>query len=257
MIALLQCEPHPLDKTRNLDLMARAAAAAGRAGARLLCLPELFLTGYVVGPELAGHGETLDGPAVRRAAEIARDCGVALVFGMPERAGEALFNTALAIDAAGSIAGRYRKIHLFGPRESAVFDAGDAVTVVDLAGYRVGLAVCYDIEFPEMARALHRVGAQMICVPTANMLPYVSVPTTLVRARALENSVPVVYANLTGHVGDIVFTGDSAIVGFDGTDRARAGAAGEALLVCAAESLFPAGDADPLVSTQHADLRMG
>lgn len=256
MIALLQCAPAPLDAGANLELMARAGAAASAAGASLLCMPELFVTSYVVGPSLADHAEPLDGPSVRRACEIARANRLALVFGMAERDGDAIYNAAVAIDADGQVAGVYRKIHLFGPGEKAVFGPGTDVTVVELGGRKVGLAVCYDIEFPEIARALVRAGAAMICVPTANMHPYVSVPTTLVRARALENGVPVIYANHCGSVGDLAFTGDSAIVAFDGTDRARAGTHGEALLICEADSLFAVSPDDRMRSTQLADLRL-
>jgi predicted amidohydrolase len=256
MPALLQTAAVPGDKAANLATMRRAAAMAALAGAEVLVMPEMFLTGYNLGDRIAGLAEPLDGPSVAEARAIARQNGVALVFGMPEADGGRTFNTAVAIAADGRIAGRYRKIHLFGGEEPRLFAAGDTISVIPLGAFRVGLAVCYDIEFPEMARALVRAGADIVCVPTANMAPYVDVPTTLVRARALENGVPVVYANLVGREGDLVYTGLSAIVGFDGRDLARAGGEEEAFLACRS-SAVRRPDAHPLASTQLRDLRAG
>lgn len=256
MPALLQCRPAAADKDANLATMRRAAILAAGGGADVLVLPELFLTGYNLGSRLIGLAEPLDGPSLRAAADIARDAGVAIVFGMPERDGDSVYNTAVAVDRDGRLAGRYRKIHLFGGDEAAIFTPGEGVSVVRLGRHRVGLAVCYDIEFPEMTRALVAAGADLVCVPTANMAPYVEVPTTLVRARALENGVPVVYANLCGREGDLAYTGLSAIVGFDGRDIARAGSAGDAFL-CAAAAAVEVPDGHPLASTQRRDLRAG
>jgi len=255
MYALYQATARPGDTAHNLSLLERAAASAATSGARLLVLPELFLSGYRLDERLAVVAEPLDGPSVARLKEISARHELALVVGLPERADGRLYNAAVAIDARGHVAGRYRKIHLFGPDEPRFFTAGTEPCVVDLDGMRVGLAICYDIEFPEVARALVRAGAEMICVPTANMHPYVSVPTTLVRARALENGVPVIYANHCGSCGPLQFTGDSCIVAYDGNDRARAGD-GNAVLSCEAHDLFPRTESDPLRSTQLADLRL-
>ncbi len=85
------------------------------------------------------------------------------------------------------------------------------------------MTICYDIEFPESVRALARQEVKIVFNPTANMLPYVEVPKTLARARALENGVSVVYANLSGEENGLEYTGLSAIIGPDGLDLARAG----------------------------------
>jgi len=257
MFALYQGKARPGDIAANLSVVARTSAAAAAMGARLLVLPELFLSGYRLDERMKASAQPLDGSSVAALRKIAAASGVALIVGLPEQEGDLLFNTAVAIDASGQLVGAYRKIHLFGPDEAHWFTPGTEPRVVEIDGLRIGLAICYDIEFPEMARALVRAGAQMICVPTANMHPYVSVPTTLVRARALENGVPVIYANLCGSCGALDFTGDSCIVAYDGTDRARAGAAdSEALLLCQAESLFALSGDDPLRSTQSRDLRL-
>lgn len=256
MIAVFQDMPAAGLKLANINAIEGAAHAAAAAGSRLIVFPELFLTGYNIGQQaLHELAEPVDGPSVRAIADIARQHGIGIITGMPERNGDDVFNAAIAVDASGRIAGLYRKIHLFGPAERSAFTPGSEICVVELAGRRVGLAVCYDIEFPEMARALVRAGADLICAPTANMSPYWEVPTTLLRARALENGIPVAYANLVGDDGELTYTGMSCIVGADGRDVARAGAEGRALLCCSFGSVAAGGGCDQL-STQATDVRL-
>ncbi|MVA96211.1 carbon-nitrogen hydrolase [Nitratireductor sp. CAU 1489] len=254
MLALHQGLPTAGSKPANITTIERAARAAAAAGAGMITFPELFLTGYNIGrAALHDLAEAVDGPSVSAICEIARTNRIGIVFGMAERTGKQVFNTAVAIDDSGKPAGSYRKIHLFGAEEQRTFDAGGDVRVVAMCGWRVGLAICYDIEFPEMARALVKTGADLICVPTANMLPFTEVPTTLVRARALENGTSIIYANLSGSERDLVYTGMSCIVGPEGHDLARAGACGTALLCCSMPR-SDVGEAPP-PSTQLADLR--
>ena len=257
MPALLQALPKARDKSANIATVAKYARIAALVGAEFLCCPELFLTGYNLGADLRDLAEPLDGPSVERLRSIARVEGVGLIVGLPERDGARTYNSAVAIDADGAVVGVHRKIQLFGEVEPQIFTPGENLAVVRMGRRRIGLAICYDIEFPEISRGLARAGAEIICTPTANMAPYVEVTTTLVRARALENGVAVVYANMAGEDGDLEFIGSSAIVGFDGMDAARAGCRGERFLHAAAdEILAPAAD-HPLRSTQLRDLRRG
>lgn len=143
-------------------------------------------------------------------------------------------NSAVVVDAQGKLCGVYRKTHLIGPTEASLFRAGDGLCVAEAAGLRLGIVICYDIEFPEVARALVRAGAQMICIPTANMEPFREAPTTLLRARALENGVSFIYANHCGRETDVTYmfyTALSDIIRADGTDFARADAGSDMLLV--------------------------
>ena len=118
----------------------------------------------------------------------------------------------------------YRKTHLYGDVDRAQFVAGDALSeVFDFCGLRCALAICFDIEFPELARSLARRGAEVLLVPTANMHPYTGVATRLVPARAHENGLAIGYANFTGPDGMFDYCGLSCIVGPDGEDLARAG----------------------------------
>lgn len=231
-MALLQCTPGAPDTAEGLARLDAAAARAADAGAALLVTPEMFLTGYAIGADaVARLAEPTDGPTARAAAEIARRRGVALLYGRPERDGNAVYNAVRLVGSDGAGIAGYRKTHLFGAVDRAQFAAGAALSpVVEVAGVKVGLAICYDIEFPEVARGLALAGAEAILVPTANMLPFESVATRLVPARAEENTVFVAYANYVGREGDLRYCGLSCVAAPDGTDVARAGT-GEELLV--------------------------
>ena len=255
MPALLQALPKSGDKQANLGTIDRYASVAAATGAEFVCFPELFLTGYNLGAALRDLAEPVNGPSVCQMTYIARRHGVGLIVGMPERDGDRVFNSAVAVDRGGRLAGVCRKLQLFGTVEPEIFTPGESLTIVTMGQRRIGLIICFDVEFPELSRALARNGAEIICAPTANMHPYFEVPTTLVRARALENGIPFVYANLCGSEGDLTYTGLSGIVGFDGLDRARAGMVGEGFLHASFDNLAgPAGH--PLRSTQLRDLRL-
>jgi predicted amidohydrolase len=251
-IAVYQGSAVQCDKAANLQQIRRAAAAASAMGADVLVLPELFLTGYNIGQAVHELAESHDGPSLADIRQTAQHSGCALCVGFPERAGNKVFNSTALISSRGEQICVYRKIHLFGEQETALFSRGEELAVATLAGRHVGLAICYDIEFPEFARELKRRGAEAVLVPTANMEPYAEVPTTLVRARALENGVTVAYANHCGSENGMQFTGLSGITGPDGLDLARAGVNTEVLLVA---ELPPTASLGPL-SSQLADLRL-
>ena len=251
-IAVYQGSAVQRDKAANLQQIRRAAAAAGAMGADVLVLPELFLTGYNIGQAVHELAKSHDGPSLAAIRQTAQESGCALCVGFAERAGNKVFNSAALISSRGERICVYRKIHLFGEQETALFSRGEELAVAKLEDRHVGLAICYDIEFPEFARALKRQGAEAVLVPTANMEPYAEVPTTLVRARALENGVTVAYANHCGSENSMEFTGLSCITGPDGLDLARAGVNTEVLLVA---ELPVTASLGPL-SSQLADLRL-
>lgn len=223
-IAVLQTPSASLDRLREV-----ARTAADR-GARLLITPEMFTTGYNV-PGVVEKAQRADGPWLDRVAEIARITGVAILYGFPERDGGEIFNTAQLVDRDGSVLAKHRKSHLFGDLDTTRFTAGAGdLAIVDLDGVRVGILVCYDIEFPEAVRSLALAGADLIAVPTALMRPYEVVARTIVPARAYENQVYVAYANRSGHETELAYCGESCVVGPDGADVARAGSGDQLLL---------------------------
>ncbi|PPB48013.1 carbon-nitrogen hydrolase [Arthrobacter pityocampae] len=220
------------ENLRRLDGFAARAAAQG---AEILVTPELFATGYA--PAVAAES---DGAAIRDAlACIARRYGIALVGSSVEATPDARHITASLFDHQGAELTRYRKSHLFGAEEQAVFAPGnERPEVLRLLGMSVALGICYDVEFPEFVRSAAGRGTDLLLIPTAvpatgdvgNRPPAHTynaerISTLLVPARALENGVYIAYANHTAPG----FTGLSCIVSPYGTFLGLAGD-GEELL---------------------------
>ena len=230
-VALYQCPPLPLDPAANLQRLHQLAMEA--KGADLLVLPEMFMTGYNIGAEAVSTlAEVYNGEWAQQIGRIAKTAGLAIVYGYPERTADGqIYNAVQLIDSHGERRCNYRKTHLFGDLDRSMFSAGgDEVPVVELNGWKLGFLICYDLEFPENARRLALAGAELILVPTANMIPFDFVADVTVRARAFENQCYVAYANYCGHEGDIHYCGQSSIAAPDGSRIAQAGL-DEALIV--------------------------
>ena len=211
-IALVQSRPEDGDKARNLAAAGEAVAAAARAGAHLVVLPEYVLAGFPA-ERMAELAEPLDGPSVAAFRRMAGEAGVALVAGLPRRgdAGD-VFDTTIVIAPDGALLSAYDKTHLY-DREQAVFARGAALEPpFAFRGVRCGVLCCFDIEFPEAARTLALRGAQCLLVPSANMQPWGGHHRAFVRARALENHSFVAYANAVGAASGSVFEGESCLV---------------------------------------------
>lgn len=186
----------------NFERAQRLIAEAAGRGARLIALPEYF---FCLGPPAAivAQAQDLDGPLVQAFQAQARHLGIYLLMGtIPERSPEPgkVYNTAILLGPGGDILGRYRKLHLFNIdipgkvsfREADHILAGDDLVAVTLAeaDWTVGLAICYDLRFPELFRALVDRGAEIILVPAAfSQVTGKDHWETLLRARAIENQV--------------------------------------------------------------------
>lgn len=205
-VAAVQLTSTP-DRDRNLTVAGSFVDGAVAAGAELVALPELF-NGWGSSAELRAGAEPLTGRSIEWARERAARHGIWLLAGsIVERGGDGLSNTSCLIGPDGEIAAAYRKVHLFDVdvlgvthRESDTVEAGDEVVVADAGPLRVGLAVCYDLRFPELFRAQTLAGA------TAVLLPSAFTAATgrdhwdpLVRARAIENQVFVIAPDQCGH----------------------------------------------------------
>lgn len=228
-LALVQ-KASGLDPQQNRDALA-AVRGLAEAGAQLVVFPEVFSRDFgSPGSDVSEFAEKTDGPFVNRMAELADECGVTVVAGMLEVSGdpERPYNTLAVVDRTG-LRASYRKIHLydsFGYKESDRLLPGPLEPVsLDVDGLRVGLMTCYDLRFPELARTLVAQGAELLVVPAA----WVAGPRkvehwrTLVRARAIENTVYVAAAGqpgprYSGHSMVVAPTGD--LVGEAGADDA-------------------------------------
>ncbi len=180
----------------NLERVRAAVATAAEQGAELAVFPEATMIRF--GSDLRAAAEPLDGPFGSGLAATAKDSGVALVAGVFEPAPDGrVYNTAVAYDGAGELVASYRKLHLFdafGHHESEQVAPGSALCLCTLAGVRTGLEICYDVRFGELSRALAVGGAQLLVLPAAWAAGLYKEEhwVTLVRARAIENTVWVV-----------------------------------------------------------------
>ncbi|MFD8648943.1 carbon-nitrogen hydrolase family protein [Streptomyces mirabilis] len=254
--ALLQSSGRPgsLGETRKVS--AESAVRAAAAGAGLVAAPEMFLTGYAIGDDIARLAEPADGDSADAVAEIATRHGVAVVYGYPEREGETVYNSAQLISADGTRLANYRKTHLFGCFERDHFTPGEQPVVqADLNGLRVGLMICYDVEFPENVRAHALAGTDLLVVPTAQMHPFQFVAESVVPVRAFENQMYVAYVNRVGPEGEFEFVGLSTLAGPDGIARTRAGR-GEELVLADADPGFLAAsrEANPYLKDRRPGL---
>ncbi|HXW87710.1 MAG TPA: carbon-nitrogen hydrolase family protein [Streptosporangiaceae bacterium] len=185
--------PISSDPQVNLGRVAAAATAAAAQGARLAVFPEGTQARFSA--DLRSVAEPLDGTFCRGLATAARSAGLAIVAGVFEPAPDGrVFNTTVGYDSDGELAAAYRKIHLFdalGHRESDTVAPGGDVVIATLAGLRIGFMTCYDIRFPELARALAAGGAQLLVLPAAWAAGTFKEEhwVTLVRARAIENTI--------------------------------------------------------------------
>ncbi|MEM1129645.1 MAG: carbon-nitrogen hydrolase family protein [Pseudomonadota bacterium] len=253
-LALAQMPPSEGDADLALAWIETALGAAAVEGADLLVVPELVLPGYncpdlhvaAAQPRGGDWQEVLSGWATKH--------GVALIYGWAERAGDDLYNAASAIGADGRVLAHYRKLQLFGDMERSVFTPGTAAPpVFGVAGRRVGLLICYDVEFPEHVRGLARAGADLVAVPTANPVGYEQVQKLLVPARACENGVAVGYANYCGSERGLAFNGRSLVAGPDGAVLAAAEEAPTLLVVdVPARSDYASG----ALSSQLGDINL-
>lgn len=254
--ALLQSSGRPGSVVENLKVLDEAADRAAAAGAALLAVPEMFLTGYAIGDDVARLAEPADGDSADAIAEIAGRHGLAIAYGYPERDGGRVHNSAQLISADGTRLANYRKTHLFGCFERDHFEpGGQPVVQAQLNGLTVGLMICYDVEFPENVRAHALAGTDLLVVPTAQMHPFQFVAESVVPVRAFENQLYVAYVNRVGREGEFEFVGLSTLAGPDGVARARAGR-GEELVFADADpvALAASREANPYLKDRRPGL---
>jgi predicted amidohydrolase len=197
-VVVLQMAARAGDLTANVDRFAELVREHAR-GAELVVAPELVTSGYDLevlarrGRELA---EPLDGPTAALVSELATRTGATLVFGMLERDGDVIYDTAVAASPDGQLV-PYRKSHLY-PTESELFAAGTELVVAPTPAGRLGMMICFEHAFPDVATTLALRGAQILVIPSAVPVGYEHLLTLRTRARAQDNQVFAVGCNLTG-----------------------------------------------------------
>ncbi|MFF2142925.1 carbon-nitrogen hydrolase family protein [Kitasatospora sp. NPDC058190] len=238
-VAALQARAIPGEVAANGASAAALVSRAAAEGARVAILPELHLPGY----HLAGlctdpraevsadeAGQVSD-PRLDPLRSSARS-GVTIVVGAAvRRPDRSLTNSLLAVTPAGDVSVAYDKQHLWHSDEAALFRPGTRTRTLDIGGWKLGLAICYDMSFPEHARAAAVTGAHAYLCPSAFATGREHRAHVYLAARALENTVYSMFVNSVGGPADRPCDGGSVVYGPDGSSLATARGASEQTLV--------------------------
>ena len=220
-VAVVQSEPRFGRVRENLD---GALETLSSVDADLFVFPELALSGYLF--ESAAEARELaqepQAPEFDALAEAARSRGASVVIGFAERSGDDLFNSSMLLAADGRME-VYRKIHLFDSEKEIFLPGNEPAKVVEVGGVWIGMMICFDWIFPELARSLALDGADILCHSANLVLPYCQ---DAMITRCLENRVFAATANRVGTEAragvELTFTGRSEIVAPDGQVLVRA-----------------------------------
>lgn len=210
------------DTTHNTAYVCDRIADAAGSGARLVVFPEAALTGYV----FESHEEALngairaDGPELVEVAAAVRSASVWTIVGAIERQDDSVFNTVFLMGPDGPVA-RYRKVHTLCLGVDRFTRRGDEFFVSDLPIGRIGMNICYDGTFPESARTLKLLGAQLVVLPTN--WPMLHMKSQQTQMRAYENHVNYFAVNRVGEERGTVFPGGSLAAGPRGELLAQGG----------------------------------
>ncbi|MBI3864336.1 MAG: carbon-nitrogen hydrolase family protein [Planctomycetia bacterium] len=231
-VAGVQMDVAIADVNRNLAAMVERLRETTAAGARLTVFPECALSGYCYGSldEARPFAQAIPGPATERMRAACAELGCYAVFGMLELDGPRIFNAAVLVGPTGVI-GSYRKVHLpylgidmftsFGDRPFAVHNAGEL---------KVGMSICYDASFPEAARSLAILGADLIVLPTNWPPGSECTAACVINARAIENAVYYMAVNRVGTERGFDFIGRSRIADPGGVTLAESHGVAEEIL---------------------------
>ena len=231
-VAAVQMEPALGDVAKNLTAILGGVQRASKGGARLVVFPECTLTGYGFSDkaEARRYAEPWEGPSAQAVAEVCRALGVYAIYGFLEADGDRVFNACVLVGPDGPVAS-YRKVHLPFLGVDRFADPGDRPFAVhDAGGLRVGMHICYDGSFPEVARTLTLLGADLLVLPTNWPTHSECAAEHMIATRAMENVVYAMAVNRVGEERGFRFIGRSSIAGTNGAVLVSAGPDEEAIL---------------------------
>lgn len=225
-VTCVQMEPILRSFQNNVDKMCSfiKETMGKNPNTDLIVFPELITSGYECGKDFQRLAETVpEGESMKIIGALAREYKVHIVYGFPERDADkrdVLYNSAVLIDDDGQVKGVYRKVHLFAS-EKEFFRAGCSYPVFNTSIGKLGMMICWDTAFPEVARSLALKGADLLIVSTNWEKPYLTSVVTknqqdwdlVTRARALDNCMYLVSANRIGFDESLGFFGRSNIIG--------------------------------------------
>lgn len=195
---------------QNLATVESALGRVAGQGVKLAVLPELWSSGYDY-KRLTRHAAETP-RVIDEICRVSAEHRMVVVGSLPEEAKGKIFNTAYVIDC-GEVLGSYRKLHMFSTMgEDRFLSPGDQTYVVSTSVARLGIAICYDLRFPELFRKMALEGAEILCLPAEWPKPRQEHWRTLLRARAMENQFFVVASNCCGIQGKIDFFGMSLLL---------------------------------------------
>lgn len=199
------------NRTKAVDAIIRLAAA----GADLAILPELWSCGFDH-DQMASHAEKTP-EIIKDLCALSQKYEILIAGSLPEADDGRIYNTLFVTDRNGSLAGKYRKIHLFKfNKEEKTFSPGDRALVCATTIGPIGLMICYDLRFPELCRHLAVSGARLVVVCAQWPESRIHHWDALLTARAIENQIFIAASNRVGTEGDLTFTGHSRIIAPDG-----------------------------------------
>ena len=211
-IALAQMDVHLADLAANQAALHKMAVQAAAQDCDLLLAPELWSTGYACAAR-ASLASPLDAGSFAWLAGLAAEFHIAVGGSMLEQRGTDFYNTFALYDSAGARAGLYRKVHLFRPMgEHTWLQPGGELSLAQPAWGSTGLAVCYDLRFPEMFRRYALQGARLILLPAQWPAARAEHWRVLLRARAIDNQVFIAGVNRVGASAGETFGGASAVI---------------------------------------------
>ena len=217
-IAAVQMDPKIMKNSENLERMVIEIRTAANNGADLIVFPECALSGYVFSSqeEALPFAESIPGMSTERLTTCCQELDVYAVYGLLERDGSECYNAAALVGPQGLI-GKYRKIHLPFLGIDRFIDAGkESFQVYETPIGNIGIQICYDCNFPESARIMTLLGADIIVLVTNWPQGRERIPKYVVNTRALENRVHVVAVDRVGNERGAKFIGHSKIVNASG-----------------------------------------
>jgi predicted amidohydrolase len=234
-VAAIQATPTPGAVAANAVLGARLVRQAADRGARVAVLPELFLSAYHPPTLYAGDEAVVSADGQRQVSDERlaplTGTGIHVVLGAAVRHADGRRTcSALVVDPSGTVTAAYDKQNLWGPDERALFDAGTADTGIDVDGWRLALGICYDGCFPEHGRAAALGGAHGYLCPSGYLAGSEHRRDLYYAARALDNTMYVVFANSVGGEAPWRFNGGAAVYEPEGRPLVRAPDHGEAVV---------------------------
>lgn len=244
-IACVQMQSTLGDKKENLDKMIRyVEQITEQDETDIIVFPELAVTGYECSELYQELAEPFpEGGSIKTMCELAKEKQVFLAFGFVEKAErdgkEVLYNSVALIDRNGVALGQYRKSHLVDGPETAAFAKGTDYSVFDTEIGKIGIMICWDTAYPEVARILALKGAEIILAPAAWEAPFDEDWDIVQCARSFDNVLYIASCNHVGTDRELTFFGRSKIVGPVGRTIVQAGSGEEVIRADVDLALLP------------------